>query len=143
MRFIDKVAHSCHKGTSLKSIKMNKIAVTPPSYAPRRSRVLKLVRITLILVACLFILFCVGLWYASNQLLFPVWKEAKKGDLRLTHEYKFNEVRFWSVNGYELPGWLIKTSENGMGQAQGAIMLVHGGGMDRTTETKFIGFFLE
>jgi alpha-beta hydrolase superfamily lysophospholipase len=30
-----------------------------------------------------------------------------------------------------------------MGQAQGVILLVHGGGGDRTMETKFIGFFLE
>ena len=86
-----------------------------------------------------------GLWFASNQLLFPVWRgvakdlsvctpEAAKhwgkgcGNLRDTHEFTFSEVKFPSVNGYALPGWLIKASDNGVEPAGGAIVLVHGGG---------------
>jgi alpha-beta hydrolase superfamily lysophospholipase len=122
---------------------MNTSSVTSGTSVPRRSRVRKLTRIVIIVLVSLFILFCGGLWYASNQLLFPVWKVAGKGDLRSTHEFKFSEVRFRSINGYELPGWLIRASENGIGPAQGAIMLVHGGGMDRRSVTKFIRFFLE
>jgi hypothetical protein len=46
------------------------------------------------------------------------------GNLRTTNEFKFREVHFSSVNGYELPGWLIGTAENGKGRAKGAIMLI-------------------
>ena len=100
-----------------------------------------------------------GLWFASNQLLFPVWRgvakdlsvctpEAAKhwgngcGNLRDTHELTFSEVKFPSVNGYALPGWLIKASDNGVEPAGGAIVLVHGGGSDRRENTRFVSFFL-
>ena len=100
-----------------------------------------------------------GLWFASNQLLFPVWRgvakdlsvctpEAAKhwgngcGNLRDTHEFTFSEVKFPSVNGYALPGWLIKASDNGVEPAGGAIVLVHGGGSDRRENTRFVSFFL-
>ncbi len=43
-------------------------------------------------------------------------------------QFKFNEVTVPSTNGYPLPGWLIRSAENGYGGAKGAIMLVHGGG---------------
>jgi alpha-beta hydrolase superfamily lysophospholipase len=106
-----------------------------------------------------FIFFGAGLWFASNQLLFPIWRGVTKnlsvcspetakywgagcGDLRTTHEFKFREVHFSSVNGYELPGWLIGTAENGKGRAKGAIMLIPAGGSDRREETRFIQFFL-
>jgi alpha-beta hydrolase superfamily lysophospholipase len=63
-------------------------------------------------------------------------------NLRTTNEFKFREVHFSSVNGYELPGWLIGTAENGKGRAKGAIMLIPAGGSDRREETRFIQFFL-
>lgn len=122
---------------------MNASSTASGTSIPRRSRYRKLAKIVLLVFLCIFILFGVGLWYASSQLLFPVWKSGDNGDLRSTHEFKFNDVRFLSTNGYELPGWLIRATENGMGPAQGAVMLVHGGGMDRRSETKFIRFFLE
>ncbi|WP_224244095.1 alpha/beta hydrolase [Hyalangium gracile] len=101
-----------------------------------------------------------GLWSASNQLLFPSWKGATRdlavcgaelaehwgkecGNLRGTHEFEFSEVRVPSINGYELPGWLIRAEANGRGTAQGAIMLIHGGGSDRRQLTKHIRFFLD
>jgi uncharacterized protein len=122
---------------------MNTTSITSGTVVPRRSRLRKLIKTGILVFICLFILFCGGLWFASSQLLFPVWKDGGKGDLRSTHEFKFSEVRFRSINGYELPGWLIRASENGIGPAQGAVMLVHGGGMDRRSMTKFIQFFLE
>ena len=120
-------------------------------------RKLKLISITVAVLV--FILFFGGLWFASNMLLFPSWRGATKdlaacspemlkycgkgcGNLRITHEYKFNEVRVPSVNGYAMPGWLIKTDENAMGPAKGVIMLIHGGGGDRRDETRYINFYL-
>jgi len=41
-------------------------------------------------------------------------------------------VKVPSLNGYDLPGWLIGAADNGTGPAEGAIMLIHGGGSDRT-----------
>jgi uncharacterized protein len=51
-------------------------------------------------------------------------------------------VRVPSLQGYELPGWLIGAEENGMGRAQGAILLVHGGGSDRREVTRHVRYFL-
>ncbi|WP_158815789.1 alpha/beta hydrolase [Methylocapsa sp. S129] len=109
--------------------------------------------------AAVFVLSGAGLWFASDQLLFPVWRGATRdladckpdlakywgkdcGNLRSTHEFKFEEVRVPSFNGYELPGWLIRSAENGRGTAKGAILLVPAGGSDRREETKYISFFL-
>ncbi|MEW5855397.1 MAG: alpha/beta hydrolase, partial [Myxococcota bacterium] len=105
------------------------------------------------------VLFGGGAWAASNQLLFPVWRGVSKdlsrcepetakywgescGNLRETRAFQFTEVRIPSMNGYDLPGWLVGTAANGMGPAQGAIMLVHGGGADRREGTRFVRFFL-
>lgn len=108
----------------------------------------------------LFVLLNVGmLWWASDQLLSPVWKGVEKdlsvckpettkafgegcGNLRTTHQFVFSEVKIRSNDAYDLPGWLIKAEENGMEPAQGVIMLAHSGGSDRREETKFIKFFL-
>jgi len=98
-------------------------------------------------------------WLASNQLLFPSWKGATKdlavcgaelaahwgagcGNLRITHELEFSEVKVRSLNGYDLPGWLIGAAANGTGPAQGAIMLIHGGGSDRREVTRHVRYFL-
>jgi pimeloyl-ACP methyl ester carboxylesterase len=100
-----------------------------------------------------------GAWLGTNQLLFPSWKGAGKdlaacgaelashwgagcGNLRSTHELEFSEARIPSLNGYELPGWLIGAAANGMGPAQGAILLVHGGGSDRREVTRYVRYFL-
>jgi pimeloyl-ACP methyl ester carboxylesterase len=106
-----------------------------------------------------FILFAGGLWFASNQLLSPSFKGLSKdlsvckpktakflgencGNLRITHQFKFNEVRIPTVNGFDLPGWLIKTADNGMERSRAAIMLVPAGGSDRREETRYIQFLL-
>lgn len=119
----------------------------------------KLISVAIIGFVAVPVLFGGGLWFASNQLLFPVWRGVTKdlsvcqpettkywgagcGNLRTTHEFKFNEVQVPSVNGYDLPGWLIGSAENGRGPAQGAIMLIHGGGSDRREETRYVRFFL-
>jgi uncharacterized protein len=119
----------------------------------------KLIWGTVILPVAAIALFVAGLWSASDQLLFPAWKgltkdlavctpEAAKswgkscGNLRDTREFTFSEVQVPSVSGYALPGWLIRTSDNGLGPANGAIMLVHGGGSDRREGTRFVRFFL-
>jgi alpha-beta hydrolase superfamily lysophospholipase len=120
---------------------------------------LKHVWIVISLVVVVFLFFGWGLWDASNQLLFPSWKgitkdfsmcneEAAKqwgdscGNLRATREFRFNEVKFLSINGYRLPGWLIRAEENGIGPANGVIMLVHGGGGDRREMTRYARFYL-
>ena len=119
----------------------------------------KLIWLTIIVSVSLFVLFGGGLWFASNQLLFPVWRGITKnlavckaetarywgtgcGNLRDTHAFKFSEVQVRSINGYDLPGWLIGAAENGMGPARGAIMLIHAGGSDRREETRYVQFFL-
>lgn len=100
-----------------------------------------------------------GIWSAGNQLLFPSWKGATRdlavcgaelaaawgpgcGNLRITHELQFREVQVRSLNGYDMPGWLIGAAENGAGPAEGAILLVHGGGSDRREMTRHVRFFL-
>jgi pimeloyl-ACP methyl ester carboxylesterase len=98
-------------------------------------------------------------WLGTNQLLFPSWKGTTKdlaactaelaahwgpscGNLRSTHELELREVRVRSLNGYDMPGWLIGAEANGMGPAQGAIMLIHGGGSDRREVTRHVRHFL-
>jgi uncharacterized protein len=99
------------------------------------------------------------LWRASGQLLFPSWRGATRdladcgpelvaawgpgcGNLRLTHDLEFREVRVRSLNGYDLPGWLMGAAENGAGPAEGAILLVHGGGSDRREVIRHARYFL-
>jgi alpha-beta hydrolase superfamily lysophospholipase len=119
----------------------------------------KLIWGTVLLSLAVIALFGAGLWSAGNQLLFPSWKgltkdlavctpEAEKswgrscGNLRATREFTFTEVQVPSINGYALPGWLIRTADNQLGPANGAVMLVHGGGSDRREDTRFVRFFL-
>lgn len=100
-----------------------------------------------------------GSWLVTNQLLFPSWKGVRRdlaacgaelaarwgpgcGNLRTTHELRFSEVRVRSLNGYDLPGWIVGAAANGMGPAQGAIMLIHGGGSDRREVTRYVRYFL-
>ncbi|TGK39569.1 alpha/beta hydrolase [Leptospira andrefontaineae] len=113
--------------------------------------------LTIILLIPIFMSF--GIWSASNQLLFPVWRnnqdfsacsaETEKhwgpscGDLRNSNEFKFEELKIPSTNGFDLPTWKIGTLENGKGKSKGAIFLVHGGGSDKREMTKHIRFFLK
>lgn len=120
----------------------------------RRRKIISLV------VGVVAALFCAGIWSASNQLLFPSWKGARKdltvctaelaaawgdgcGNLRVTNRLRFEEVKVPSINGYELPGWLIRAAENGREPADGAILLVHGGGSDRREISRHVPFFLD
>ena len=120
----------------------------------------RILRWILALICALLLLLCAGIWSASSQILFPVRAGVSKefavcgamtaqyfgagcGNLRTTHEFKFSEVQIPSVNGYDLPGWLISTDQNGFGPFQGAIMLVHSGGSDRREDTRYIRFFLK
>lgn len=115
--------------------------------------------ILIIVFVSVLVLLGGGLWFASDQLLFPVWNGVTKnlsvckletaknwgegcGNLRDTHEFKFSEISVPSVNGFDLPGWFIGTEENGMGPAKGAIVLIHAGGSDRREETRYVKFFL-
>jgi pimeloyl-ACP methyl ester carboxylesterase len=117
-------------------------------------------KIAAITIVIFFALFTVILWMASNQLLYPSFKgipksftdcnpESEKvwgkgcGNIRDTRQFKFNEITISSTNGYQLPGWLIKSDKNGCGSAKGVIILVHGGGGDRREETNYIPFFLK
>ena len=117
-------------------------------------------KITAITLVVFIALFTAIIWMASNQLLYPSFKgiprhftdcspEGEKlwgkgcGNLRITKQFKFNEITVPSTNGYPLPGWLIRSAENGYGGAKGAIMLVHGGGGDRREETNYIAYFLK
>jgi len=135
--------------------------IPPTETAVRKGRwKRRLIRSVAITVPLLIILFAAGLWFSSNQLLFPVWRGVSKdlsvcnpeteknwgkgcGNLRITHEFKFQELQIPALSGYQLPGWLIRTADNGKGPAKGAILLVHGGGGDRREETRFIGYYLD
>lgn len=103
--------------------------------------------------------FSFGLWSASDQLLSPANRGVEKnlsvckaeteaywgvqcGNLRETREFVFNEIQIPLSKGLTLPGWLIKTAENGLGPARGAIMLVHAGGSDRREMTRYMSFYL-
>lgn len=119
----------------------------------------KLIWVPAAVFVLLLVLLGGGLWSASSQILSPVWRGVKKnlavcptetakywgencGNLRATKEFKFSEVQVPSINGFDLPGWLVGAEENGMGPAKGAILLIHGGGSDRREETKYVRFFL-
>jgi alpha-beta hydrolase superfamily lysophospholipase len=97
--------------------------------------------------------------FASNQLLSPSFRGVSKdlsvckpetekyfgkacGNLRETHQFAFSEVKIPSPNGYELPGWLVKSADNAKGPPKGAIMMVHAGGSDRREDTRYIDFYL-
>ncbi|TGL60932.1 alpha/beta hydrolase [Leptospira sarikeiensis] len=99
------------------------------------------------------------IWSSTDQLLFPVWRDNEDfsacspetskhwgngcGNLRLSKEFKFEEIKISSSNGFELPTWKISSTENGYGPTKSAIFLVHGGGSDRREMTKHIRFFLK
>ena len=106
------------------------------------------------------VLFSAGIWFAGNQLLYPSWSGATKdlsrcppvlaavwgegcGNLRLTRALQFREIAVPSLNGYDLPGWLIGAADNRREPAIGAILLVHGGGSDRREVTRHASFFLD
>lgn len=101
-----------------------------------------------------------GIWNASSQLLFPVWRGVTKdfkfcdaeaeahwgkacGNLRLTQEFKFSEVEIPTAMGHALPGWWVKAADQGYASATGVILLVHGGGSDRREMTHHIAFLLK
>ncbi|TGK47106.1 alpha/beta hydrolase [Leptospira bouyouniensis] len=113
----------------------------------------------LIVVLVLVILF-VGLWKASNQILFPVligiskdFKECNAegeknwgkncGNLRISNQYHYREIMIPSINGYDLPGWIVATHENGISKKRGVVLFVHGGGADRREFSRFISFYLK
>ncbi|ABZ97349.1 alpha/beta hydrolase [Leptospira biflexa] len=112
----------------------------------------------LIVVMALIVVF-LGLWKASNQILFPAlagiskdFKECNSdaetnfgkfcGNIRLSKQYKYQEIKIPSINGYELPGWLIPARENGKSVHKGVVIFVHGGGSDRREFSRFIPFYL-
>lgn len=113
--------------------------------------------LTIILLIPIFMSF--GIWSASNQLLSPIWRDNRDfsscstetekhwgiscGNLRNSNEFKFEELKIPSINGFDLPAWKIGTLENGKGKPKGAIFLVHGGGSDKREMTKHIRFFLK
>ena len=118
-----------------------------------------LLRLALAAPVVLLVAFAGMLWSASGQLLAPSWHGATRdlaacpaelekawgpacGNLRATHALAFEEVRVPALGGYDLPGWLIRSAENGGGPAAGAILLVHGGGSDRRELTRHVRFYL-
>lgn len=114
----------------------------------------------LILITFVLCFVGIGIWSASNQILFPKWKGITQnfsecshegelawgsfcGNIRLTKEYRFKEITFLSMNGYELPGWLVGARDNGVLNEKGVVLLVHGGGSDRREVTRLIPMFLK
>ncbi|TGM97487.1 alpha/beta hydrolase [Leptospira dzoumogneensis] len=113
--------------------------------------------LTILLLISIFMSF--GIWSASNQLLFPVWRDNQEfsacspeteehwgpscGNLRNSNEFRFEELKIKSINGFDLPAWKIGTLKNGKGKPKGAVLLVHGGGSDKREMTKHIRFFLK
>ncbi|TGN20631.1 alpha/beta hydrolase [Leptospira idonii] len=87
---------------------------------PKRNRILlRLGYFSVIILALILFSFAVGIWSASNQILFPVWKGISKnfkecsqegekvwgkscGNIRITKQFHFHEVSFLSLNGYDL-----------------------------------------
>jgi uncharacterized protein len=137
-----------------------KVKRTVVTHASRFAIYRRYIKQSLMLLLLLLLSFSAWLWYGSEQLLFPVAKGVSKnltvckeetadswgvncGNLRVTHEFQFDEIDVPSINGYKLPGWLITTFKNGRGATRAAIMLIHGGGADRREETRFIRFFLD
>ena len=133
----------------------------PDVSRPRHGRSKKrlLVWIGAALLAVVFVVMGGGLWFASGQVLSPTFHGVSKdlavctleteryfgkacGNLRENHAFVFSEVVIGSVNGYDLPGWLVRAAENGQGPARGAIMLVHAGGSDRREDTRYIALYL-
>lgn len=120
-------------------------------------------RLILLVIAVALVLLMlpgVGLWIASNELLSPSWKGEAKGlaicgpelrqrwgercgNLRDTRALNFSEIKIRSLNGYEMPAWLVRAADNNAGTARGAIILIHGGGSDRREMTRYAPFFLE
>jgi uncharacterized protein len=111
------------------------------------------------LVVVLLVVMSGGLWFASGQLLSPTFHGVSKdlavcapetekyfgkdcGNLRENRAFTFGEVKIRSVNGYDLPGWLVRTADNAQRPARGAILLVHAGGSDRREDTRYIKFYL-
>lgn len=112
------------------------------------------------LLSLVLIFMASGLWMASGQVLSPsfngltkdlshctdeaaaVWGDSC-GNLRQSKQYAFNEVTIGADDtNYDLPGWLVTTKANNMGDARGAVLLVHSGGSDRREDTKHLPLFL-
>ncbi|MCG6141342.1 alpha/beta hydrolase [Leptospira mtsangambouensis] len=115
--------------------------------------------ISVMLILLVFSVFTFAIWQASNQILFPNWKGITKdfrecssegeklwgkfcGNIRLTKEFEFKEISIRSLNGYDLPGWLVPAHANRKGLQKGVILLVHGGGADRRELTRMIPLYL-
>jgi pimeloyl-ACP methyl ester carboxylesterase len=131
-------------------------AARPPGAGKRGARA---IYAGLAILGTLGLLLCAGVRLASDQLLFPTWKGASKdfsvcppalaaawgeacGNMRLTRSLRFSEVMVPSGNGYGMPGWLIRAEDNGKTPADGAILLIHGGGSDRREVSRHVPFFL-
>ncbi|TGK84660.1 alpha/beta hydrolase [Leptospira noumeaensis] len=130
------------------------------NHHPKRNWILPRVGYSLVIVFSLVLFaFTFGMWSASDQILFPNWKGVSKdflkcspegeknwgkscGNIRLTKEFYFREVLIPSLNGYDLPGWLVPAHENGILFSKGVILFVHGGGSDRRELTRLIPFYL-
>ncbi|XDD47499.1 alpha/beta hydrolase [Leptospira sp. WS39.C2] len=68
------------------------------------------------------------------------------GNIRLTKQFRFKEIKIPSLNGYDLPGWLVLAKENkdhDPKKGKGVVILVHGGGVDRRELTRYLPFYLE
>lgn len=125
--------------------------------APLKSKIIGGV-IGLVLLAA--ILMAATLLMASGQILAPSFNGLNKdlayctdqakdlwgdscGNLRQSKRYAFEETTINVPGGnYELPGWLVTTKANDMGESRAAILLVHSGGSDRREDTKHIPLFL-
>ncbi len=128
--------------------------------APKRRNKKKILSFTAIGLAILVFAFIqMGVTFATSLLLSPAWEGSTKdfsvckpvtekawgkdcGNLSQTHQFAFSQVQFSTVNGYKLPGWLVKTADNNLGPAKGAIMLVPAGGGDRREMTRYIPYYL-
>jgi uncharacterized protein len=119
----------------------------------------KILQRSAIVLISVGVLFCALLWFATNMLLFPSWRGVSKnlavcpaeaarywgqycGNLRRSHSFAFSEIRVPSINGYQIPGWLIESAQIGAGPARGVIFLVHAGGSDRREGTRYVHFLL-
>ncbi len=130
-----------------------------PDKKPKMSRKRKLIWGGSIAAVVLLLGMFASTWFSSGMLLSPSFKGLGKdfatckseteelfgkacGNLRESKAFVFSEVKVPSQNGYDMPGWLVKASENGKPAATGAILLAHAGGSDRRESTRHIAMYL-
>ena len=120
------------------------------------------------LAALLIVLGAAVAWYFTSQALYPSWQIAELGpcpprriegfgeacgDLRRLGAFVFEDVKFRTDRGYEIPAWYIpvdrqanpaqKRAVLGLEPGRYAAFFVHGGGADRREGYRLARYFID